>query len=288
MGWTSCVGAATAKPRLDVVIRNAINAGEIPGPRYLAASQEITVPGGLGDNTQPHLPQPEFDFGAVVSGPEEMRRCVRMFVKYGVDQIKINLSGESITGMPAEYTPFHRRRDRDVRDRGQALRQARRRARALVRVDQAMRQARHRGDLPRELRRRRSARPARSQQAQALRRAGPGVADQHLASRVRMGPDARSDEEDGLPPRARGRGRDAEDDAEARHPHPARRRLRLRVDAARHQRQGPRVLRQVRRHEHDGSDAVGHRLGRADDEARRRCRRGQIGNVRDGAWPTCC
>ena len=36
MGWTSCVGAATAKPRLDVVIRNAINAGEIPGPRTRA------------------------------------------------------------------------------------------------------------------------------------------------------------------------------------------------------------------------------------------------------------
>ena len=50
MGWTSCVGAATAKPRLDVVIRNAIESGQIPGPRYLAASQEITVPGGLGDD----------------------------------------------------------------------------------------------------------------------------------------------------------------------------------------------------------------------------------------------
>ena len=49
MGWTSCVGAAAAKPRLDVVIRNAINDGTIIGPRYLAASQEITVPGGLGD-----------------------------------------------------------------------------------------------------------------------------------------------------------------------------------------------------------------------------------------------
>ena len=106
MGWTSCVGAATAKPRLDVVIRNAINAGEIPGPRYIAASQELTVQGGLGDNTLPHLPQPEFNFGAVVSGPEEVRRCVRQFVKYGVDQIKINLSGEYITGLPAEYTPF--------------------------------------------------------------------------------------------------------------------------------------------------------------------------------------
>jgi imidazolonepropionase-like amidohydrolase len=106
MGWTSCVGAATAKPRLDVVIRNAINDGTIVGPRYLAASQEITVPGGLGDTTAPHLPQPEFAFGAVVSGAEEMRRCVRMFCKYGVDSLKINLSGESITGMPSEMSQF--------------------------------------------------------------------------------------------------------------------------------------------------------------------------------------
>ncbi|MFN0183151.1 MAG: amidohydrolase family protein [Aquabacterium sp.] len=106
MGWTSCVGAAAAKPRLDVVIRNAINNGTIVGPRYLAASQEITVPGGLGDTTMPHLPQPEFAFGAVVSGAEEMRRCVRMFTKYGVDTLKINLSGESITGMPGAMSQF--------------------------------------------------------------------------------------------------------------------------------------------------------------------------------------
>jgi imidazolonepropionase-like amidohydrolase len=106
MGWTSCVGAATAKPRLDVVIRNAIEAGRIPGPRYLAASQEITVPGGLADETLPHLPYPEFSFGAVVNGPEEMRKCVRMFLKYGVDTIKLNLSGEYIAGLPAEFTPM--------------------------------------------------------------------------------------------------------------------------------------------------------------------------------------
>jgi imidazolonepropionase-like amidohydrolase len=106
MGWTSCVGAAAAKPRLDVVIRNAINDGTIVGPRYLAASQEITVPGGLGDSTAPHLPQHEFAFGAIVSGPDEMRKCVRMFTKYGVDSLKINLSGESITGMPSEMSQF--------------------------------------------------------------------------------------------------------------------------------------------------------------------------------------
>jgi imidazolonepropionase-like amidohydrolase len=69
-GFTSCVGAACAKPRLDVVTRNAINSGQIPGPRYLAASQEITVPGGLGDEMPPHLPFPDFSFGQVVNGAE--------------------------------------------------------------------------------------------------------------------------------------------------------------------------------------------------------------------------
>jgi imidazolonepropionase-like amidohydrolase len=102
-GFTSCVGAATAKPRLDVVVRNAINEGLIPGPRYLAASQEITVAGGLGDETLPHIPWPEFSFGVNVSGPDEMRRAVRLFLKYGVDSIKLNLSGDNLTpSSPAE------------------------------------------------------------------------------------------------------------------------------------------------------------------------------------------
>jgi imidazolonepropionase-like amidohydrolase len=96
-GWTSCVGAACAKPRLDVVTRNAINSGQIPGPRYLAASQEITVPGALGDETLPHLPFPEFSFGVNVNSPDEMRKAVRMFLKYGVDSIKLNLSGDNFT-----------------------------------------------------------------------------------------------------------------------------------------------------------------------------------------------
>jgi imidazolonepropionase-like amidohydrolase len=96
-GWTSCVGAAAAKPRLDVVLRNAINAGQIPGPRYLAASQELTVAGSLGDEAPPHLPYPELGIGQVVSGPEEMRKVVRTYLKYGVDSIKLNLSGDNFT-----------------------------------------------------------------------------------------------------------------------------------------------------------------------------------------------
>ncbi|HEY4957239.1 MAG TPA: amidohydrolase family protein [Caldimonas sp.] len=104
-GFTSCVGAACAKPRLDVVIRNAINSGQIPGPRYLAASQEITVVGGLGDETLPHLPFPEFSFGVNVNSADEMRTAVRLFLKYGVDSIKLNLSGDNFTpDSPADTT----------------------------------------------------------------------------------------------------------------------------------------------------------------------------------------
>lgn len=40
-GYTSCVGAASAKQRLDLVIRNAIQAGDIAGPRYLANGKEM-------------------------------------------------------------------------------------------------------------------------------------------------------------------------------------------------------------------------------------------------------
>jgi imidazolonepropionase-like amidohydrolase len=104
-GFTSCLGAACAKPRLDVVIRNAIESGQIPGPRYLAASQEITVPGGLGDETLPHLPFPEYSFGVNVTGAENMRQVVRMFLKYGVDSIKLNLSGDNfVPGADAHTT----------------------------------------------------------------------------------------------------------------------------------------------------------------------------------------
>ena len=105
-GFTSGRGAAAAKPRLDVVIRNEINAGRIPGPRYTAAGPEITTVGGLGDSAPSHIPHEGLNLGIVVSGPEEVRRTVRALIKIGVDSIKLNLSGEEITGMKAEETPM--------------------------------------------------------------------------------------------------------------------------------------------------------------------------------------
>lgn len=38
------VGAASAKQRIDCVIRDSINAGDIPGPRSLANGREVRTP----------------------------------------------------------------------------------------------------------------------------------------------------------------------------------------------------------------------------------------------------
>jgi imidazolonepropionase-like amidohydrolase len=103
-GYTSGVGAASARSRFDCVLRNAINAGQIVGPRYLANTQEITTAGGLGDTSPVHVDVDELSFGLRISGPEEMRKTVRRFIKYGVDLIKLNLSGEEITPVPARMT----------------------------------------------------------------------------------------------------------------------------------------------------------------------------------------
>ena len=105
-GFTAGYGAAAAKPRLDVVIRDAINAGRVPGPRYTAAGPEITAVGGLGDASLPHIPHEGLNLGIVVSGPEDIRLKVRQLMKWGVDTIKINLTGEEITGMGAEENQF--------------------------------------------------------------------------------------------------------------------------------------------------------------------------------------
>jgi imidazolonepropionase-like amidohydrolase len=91
-GFTSACSAAAAKPRLDVVIRNAINAGDIPGPRMLAATPELTVSGGLGDVRLWHMHRDTF--AIVCDGPDEFRKVARQMCREGVDTLKINPSGD--------------------------------------------------------------------------------------------------------------------------------------------------------------------------------------------------
>jgi len=93
-GITSCISAAAAKPRSDVVIRNAINAGEIPGPRLLACSPWLTVTGGLGDERKLHMPHVD-SMAMVVDGPENYRVTTRELIREGVDIIKLVISGDT-------------------------------------------------------------------------------------------------------------------------------------------------------------------------------------------------
>jgi imidazolonepropionase-like amidohydrolase len=98
-GFTSLNSAAAAKPRLDVVIRNAINAGQIPGPRMLAATPEMTVSGGLGDVRLWHMHRETF--AVVCDGADDFRRVARQMCREGVDTLKINPSGD-------EFVPWAR------------------------------------------------------------------------------------------------------------------------------------------------------------------------------------
>jgi len=103
-GITSCISAAAAKPRLDVVIRNAINAGEIPGPRLLAASPWLTVTSGLGDLRMLHMPDLS-SMAIVLDGPEAFRRQTRELIREGVDIIKLVISGDTfVPHAPSEAT----------------------------------------------------------------------------------------------------------------------------------------------------------------------------------------
>jgi imidazolonepropionase-like amidohydrolase len=90
-GFTSCLSGGSAKPRLDVAVRDFINAGHAPGPRLLAASPELTNTGNLGDERRLHLYRESF--AMVVDGADEMLRAVRMLIREGVDTVKLNVSG---------------------------------------------------------------------------------------------------------------------------------------------------------------------------------------------------
>ena len=91
-GFTSVYCAASAKPRLDVVVRNAVNAGELTGPRIRAASPEMVATGGLGDERMLHIHRESF--ALIADGPEEVRKAVRTCIREGVDNIKLNVSGD--------------------------------------------------------------------------------------------------------------------------------------------------------------------------------------------------
>ncbi len=75
-----------------IALRDAINDGDVPGPRILAAGHSLGVTGGHCDN---NLLPSEYDArrGGVADGPWEVRKKVRENIKYGADLIKFCATG---------------------------------------------------------------------------------------------------------------------------------------------------------------------------------------------------
>ena len=80
----------------DVALRNAINAGRVPGPRMLVAGNAIGATGGHCDDTDGFAPgaldEPS-PLQGVANGTDELREAVRLQAKYGADVIKICATG---------------------------------------------------------------------------------------------------------------------------------------------------------------------------------------------------
>lgn len=105
-GFTSIYSASEAKLRLAVAVRNEVNAGRLVGPRIRAGSLEISVTGAMGDESKLHDYRPGGP-SAIVNGPEEMRKAVRIACREGCDNIKLDVSGDPFyPGTPAQTTPM--------------------------------------------------------------------------------------------------------------------------------------------------------------------------------------
>jgi imidazolonepropionase-like amidohydrolase len=90
----------------DVALRDAIDAGDVPGPRMITAGPGIGVTGGHFDNS---LLAPEFHFTAegIADGVPAAIAKVREEVKYGADVIKISATGGVLSkGDSPEATQF--------------------------------------------------------------------------------------------------------------------------------------------------------------------------------------
>jgi len=81
-----------AKGYADVALRDAINAGDVPGPRMLVSGPALSITGGHCDNNL--LP---FDYHAtnsgVADGIEAVQHRTREIIKYGADLIKVCATG---------------------------------------------------------------------------------------------------------------------------------------------------------------------------------------------------
>jgi len=99
----------------DVALRDGINRGIVPGPRMFVSGNALTITGGymnlLGMNPDIPLPDPAI----LADTREAMIAAVRRNVKYGVDQIKIYVTGSLPQVTRPDFQPLPQMSLEDVR-----------------------------------------------------------------------------------------------------------------------------------------------------------------------------
>ena len=110
-GFTTVRDVGTYRALNDIALRDAINRGDIVGPRMYVAGAYITITGGAGAMTgqAPDIQLPwDLHYGEANS-PWEVRQKVRLLAHNGVDVIKMLSTGAVLThgSSPAsvEFTP---------------------------------------------------------------------------------------------------------------------------------------------------------------------------------------
>jgi imidazolonepropionase-like amidohydrolase len=110
-GFTTVRDVGVYRALNDIALRDAINRGDIIGPRMFVAGAYITITGGAGAMTgmAPDVQLPwDFHYGEANS-PWEVRQKVRLLAHDGVDQIKVLSSGAVLTHgsnpKSQEFTP---------------------------------------------------------------------------------------------------------------------------------------------------------------------------------------
>lgn len=98
-GFTSVIDVGAYRAFSDVELREAINAGDVAGPRMMVAGAYITVTGGggevVGNAKDLNIPA-EFRRG-VADSEKEVRSKVRSLINGGADLIKVIATGAVLT-----------------------------------------------------------------------------------------------------------------------------------------------------------------------------------------------
>jgi imidazolonepropionase-like amidohydrolase len=86
-GYTLIIGAGVLQPDDDVVMKDFIDRGLMPGPRIVPSGPMVTEAGAIGDDSP---------WTCVASGPEDLRAIVARQCDTGVKAVKMFVSGDGI------------------------------------------------------------------------------------------------------------------------------------------------------------------------------------------------